>query len=264
MAIITLTTDWGTKDPYVAVIKGIILSALPGTNVVDISHEVNAYDYIEAHYILNSAYPYFPKNTIHVIGMEDHFNDRKTNPLCIKFNEHYFLGNDTGIFSLMFGRLENDIVEIDISPLKNRTFVVRDVLVKAAIHLAKGGQLDDLGERKDNIIERIIPSAIYEHNSIRGYVTYIDSFGNLVTNISEKLFESAHEGRKFTIVLKTNSQYITRISNSYNQAKDNQMFAYFNSEGFIEISMGMDKAAKMLNMRFSDSIRIEFDVNTNR
>ncbi len=264
MAIITLTTDWGMKDPYVAVIKGIIISHLPTASVVDISHEVSPFDYIEANFILNNSYPYFPKNTIHIIGMEDHFNENKTNPLCIHYQDHYFLGSDTGIFSLMFGKLEEGIVEIDISSLENRTFVVRDVLVKAAIHLAKGGHLDDLGERKNNIIEKIIPEASYENNNIRGYVIYIDNFGNLITNISQELFDKARDGRKFTIVLKTNNQYIKELSNSYNHASDNQMFAYFNSENFLEISMGMDKAAKMLNMRFGDSIRIEFDVNTNR
>jgi S-adenosylmethionine hydrolase len=264
MAIITLTTDWGTKDPFVAMIKGIILSQFPDAKVIDISHEVSPFDYIEAHYILKNSYPYFPKNTIHIIGMEDHFNENDTNPLCIHFKEHYFLGNDTGIFSLMFGKLEDGIVEIDISSLENRTFIVRDVLVKAAIHLAKGGQLDDLGERKASLVEKIIPEAAYEHNSIRGYVTYIDNFGNLITNISEELFGRAREGRRFTILLKTHNHYIKTISNSYNHAKDNTMIAYFNSEGFIEISMGMDKASKMLNMRFGDSIRIEFDVDSNR
>jgi len=264
MAIITLTTDWGTKDPFVAIVKGILLTHLRTANVVDISHDVSPFDYIEANYILKNSFPYFPKGTIHIIGMEDHFNEAHTNPLCIKYDEHYFLGNDTGIFSLMFGKIEDDIVEIDITSLENKTFVVRDVLVKAAIHLAKGGHLDDLGERKNNLVARIIPDATYEHNSIRGFVTYVDSFGNLITNITKLLFDKSREGRRFTIVLKTQSQYIKSISNSYNHAKENTMFAYFNSENNLEISMGMDKAAKMLNMRFGDSIRIEFDVDSNR
>jgi S-adenosylmethionine hydrolase len=264
MAIITLTTDWGTKDPYVAVIKGIVLSHLPTATVVDISHEVSPFDYIEAHFILKNAFPYFPKNTIHIIGMEDHFNENKTNPLCIKYQEQYFLGNDTGIFALMFGNIEDGVVEIDISSLENRTFIVRDVLVKAAIHLAKGGQLEDLGEKKTDLNEKIISNPVYENNCIRGYVSYVDSFGNLITNISEELFSKSREGRRFAIVLKTKSQYIKEISYSYNHAKDNSIFAYFNSENYLEISMGMDKAAKMLNMRFGDLIRIEFDVSSNR
>jgi S-adenosylmethionine hydrolase len=260
MAIITLTTDWGTKDYYIAMVKGIIYSNLPDAKIVDISHDLKPFDYVKSHHVIKNAYPYFPPKTVHLIGFENYSERKNPNPIAINYDGQFFLGNDNGIFSLLFGELTEGIVEIDSSAIENRMFLVRDVLLKAAIYLAKGGSMEDLGKKKNELIHRLIPNPTFENNVIRGSVIYIDSFENIVTNISKQLFESVRNGRKFTILL-GHKNYIHRLSTSYSDVSEAELLAYFNSEDYLEIAMNQGKTASLFNMDVLKPIRIEFDDN---
>jgi S-adenosylmethionine hydrolase len=262
MAIITLTTDWGTRDYYIAIVKGIIYSNLPDAKIVDISHDISSFDYLEAQHVIKNAYPYFPSKTVHLIGLETNSGKGNSNPIAINYKDQFFLGNDNGIFSLLFGELTEGIIEIETSHIENKMFLVRDALLKAAIHLAKGGSIEDLGHKKDSIMQRMLPSPTFENNSIRGSVVYVDRFENIVTNISKELFDKVRNGRKFTILL-NHKYYIHRLSTSYNDVGEAELLAYFNSEGFLEISMNLGKTASMFNLDVHKPIRIEFDDNTN-
>ena len=262
MAIITLTTDWGTRDYYIAIVKGIIYSNLPDAKIVDISHDINSFDYLEAQHVIKNAYPYFPAKTVHLIGLENHSGKGNTNPVAIYYNEQFFLGQDDGIFSLLFGQLTSGIVEIDVSHIENQMFLVRDVLLKAAIHLAKGGMIEDLGQVKTGIIQLMLPNPTFENNCIRGSVVYIDKFENIVTNITKELFDKVRNGRKFTILL-NHKYYIHKISTSYNDVGEAELLAYFNSEDYLEISMNLGKTASMFNLDVHKPIRVEFDDNSN-
>ena len=262
MAIITLTTDWGTRDYYIAIVKGIIYSNLPDAKIVDISHDISPFDFLEAQHVIKNAYPYFPPKTVHLVGLENHSGKGNSNPIAIYYKDQFFLGQDDGIFSLIFGELTDGIVEIDVSHIENKMFLVRDVLLKATIHLAKGGSIEDLGQKKNSIMQRMLPSPAFENNSIRGSVVYIDNFENIVTNISKELFDKVRNGRKFNILL-NHKYYIHRLSTSYNDVGEAELLAYFNSEGFLEISMNLGKTASMFNLDVHKPIRIEFDDNTN-
>src|SRR5665213_139873 len=262
MAIITLTTDWGTRDYYIAIIKGIIYSNLPDAKIVDISHDISSFDYLEAQHVIKNAYPYFPPKTVHLIGLENHSGKLNSNPIAINYKDQFFVGHDDGIFSLIFGELTDGIVEIDVSHMENKMFLVRDVMLKAVIHLAKGGSMDDLGTKKNSIAQRMLSTPAFEKNSIRGSVVYVDKFENIVTNISKELFDKVRNGRKFNILI-NHKYYIHRLSTSYNDVGEAESVSYFNSEGFLEISMNLGKTASMFNLDIHKPIRIEFDDNTN-
>ncbi|MEI6815127.1 MAG: SAM-dependent chlorinase/fluorinase [Bacteroidota bacterium] len=264
MPIITLTSDWGTKDPVAAIIKGIILSNIPNAVIVDISHEIASFDYMQAHYVLKAAFPFYPKNTIHLVGLENNNNKESPNPVAIKFMDQYFIGNDIGIFSLMFGDITEDIVEIDVSVLENRMFLVGEVLVKAAIHLARGGKLEDLGTKKDKLTKSLLPLPRFESNSITGNVIYIDKFENLITNISKELFEKVGQGRKFNIIPKSPRNNFRRFAKAYYDINEAELFAYFNTEDLLEIAMSLANAASLLGVKVNDNVRIEFDDSSNR
>ena len=145
MAIITLTTDLGYKDFYQAALKGSILSQLPNANIVDISHDISAFNIPQAAFILRNAFHYFPKGTVHLIGIDSVFNE-KTRYLALKYREHYFVGSDNGRGALLFEEEPSEIVELNImQDLKYLHFPLSDIFPKAASHLAKNGKLRDIG-----------------------------------------------------------------------------------------------------------------------
>src|ERR1035437_3497058 len=151
MAIITLTTDLGDKDIYQAALKGSILKLLPTINIVDITNNVAAYNIQQAAFILKNSFYYFPDATVHLIGIDTVFNS-ETRYLAVKYKNHFFVGADNGIFSLMFDRDPDEIVEISImQDLKFLHFPLADIFVKAACHLAKGGSLPQIGIPVSNI-----------------------------------------------------------------------------------------------------------------
>src|SRR6195952_2121889 len=145
MAIITLTTDLGDKDIYQAALKGSILKLTPGVTIVDITHSVAAFNVQQAAFILKNSFHYFPDNTVHLIGIDTVYNAH-TKYLMVRYRNHYFVGADNGIFSLMFTDEVQEMFEINIrQDLKFLHFPLADIFVKAACHLAQGGTLAQFG-----------------------------------------------------------------------------------------------------------------------
>src|SRR6476661_7302001 len=135
MGIITLTTDLGSKDFYQAALKGSILSLLPTVNIVDITHEVSAFNIPQAAFLLKNSFHYFPKDTVHLIGIDSVFNE-ETRYLALKYKDHYFVGSDNGISSLLFDSEPEEMVELNImQDLKFLHFPLSDIFAKAATHL---------------------------------------------------------------------------------------------------------------------------------
>src|SRR6202012_2222129 len=204
MAIITLTTDLGDKDIYQAALKGSILKLLPTVNIVDITHNVAAFNVQQAAFILKNSFYYFPDATVHLIGIDTVFNS-DTKYLALRYKNHYFVGSDNGIFSLMFDSEPDEIVEIHImQDLKFLHFPLADIFVKAACHLANGGKLSEIGLPVTDIEKKMTLQPIVEKNVIKGSVIYIDSFQNVITNITKEFFNKIQEGRRFVLYFKRN------------------------------------------------------------
>ena len=193
MAIITLTTDLGLKDYYVSAVKGAIISQLPDVTLIDISHQVPTYNIQDAAFVLKNSYPGFPKGSIHIIGVKA--ENSIQSPHIIVFAEgHYFIAADNGIFSLLLDKDPEKIIELDAS---TSTFPTRDVFSKIACRIAKGESIEKMGKPKIALLERMPFRATSMADMIRGTVVYIDSFGNVMTNISQKLFNEVGKGREF-------------------------------------------------------------------
>ncbi len=258
MSVITLTSDLGTKDYYAAAIKGAILSQLPDVSIVDITHEIPAFDYIKAAIIIRNCYNEFPKGTVHIVGVNTESN-LETAHIAIFENGHYFVGADNGIFSLIFDKIPEKIVALNLNQDTDTvTFPTRDVFVKAACHLARGGTLEMIGKIKETIEVKTMFRAISENNSIKGMVAYIDHYGNLISNISESMFKSYGKGRNFYIFLRNSSYKISEILIAYNQVSEGEKLALFSSSGFIEIAVNRGNASKLMGLKETDLIRIEF------
>lgn len=258
MPIITLTSDLGLKDYYVASIKGAILSQNPDVTIVDITHEIPPFDMSKASLVVRNCYRDFPAGTVHIIGVNSE-TDLDIPHVAIFENGHYFIGADNGIFSLIFDKVPEKIVELNISQeTDNVTFPTRDVFVKAACHIARGGTLELIGKIKETIETKSLFRAISENNSIRGMVSYIDHYGNLLSNISEQMFRTFGRGRRFVIYLRNSSYEISEITNAYNTVPEGEKVAMFSSTGFIEIAVNKGNASKLFGVKESDLIRIEF------
>jgi S-adenosylmethionine hydrolase len=252
MTIITLTSDLGLKDHYVSAIKGTLLSQSQQITIVDISHQIAVYNIQDAAYILKNAYSNFPKGSIHIIGIKTE-QTVQTSHVVVFADGHYFIGADNGIFSLL---LETPINKIVALPTSTSTFPSRDVFAIAASALANGTAMEQLGPVRENLLERMPFRAASMGDMIRGTIEYIDSYGNLMCNISKSLFQEVGKGREFTIEF---ARYeINKISNNYSNVPEGEILALFNASSKLEIAMNGDKANSMLNLKLNDSITIRF------
>lgn len=256
MAIITLTSDWGLKDHYAGAVKGVILTKMPEARIVDISHSIPSFEIEQAAFVVRNSYPNFPAGTIHILGINTEESEKFAHT-AVEIDGQFFIGTDNGIFSLIFDRKPDKIVELTISQESDFfTFSSRDRFVKAAVHLATGGKIEELGNAKDNIIEKILLRPVHDSNVVKGHVMYIDSYENVITNITESFFKEARKNRKFSILFR--SYEINRISRSYTDVAPGEILALFDSNGYLEIAMNQGNAAGLLGLEVKDMIRIEF------
>lgn len=257
MAIITLTTDLGTKDFYQAALKGSILTLFPSVNIIDITHEVPAFNISYAAYILKNAYVYFPKGTVHLIGIDSVFNEH-TRYLAVKHNDHYFVGADNGIFSLLFNEMPKEMVELNImQDLKFLHLPLLDIFVKSAVHIAKGAAMSEIGISTYQIEERGTIQPVVEPDMIRGSVLYIDNFSNVITNITKELFIEVQKNRDFTLYFRKN-ETITQLSWHYNEVAEGEKLCLFGMSNHLEIAINKGKASGLLGLHLNDIVRIEF------
>jgi S-adenosylmethionine hydrolase len=258
MPIITLTTDLGTKDHYVGILKGSILKLCPDATIVDITHEIPAYDILKAAFTLKNSFEEFPEGSIHIIGVNPDIKE-SSNHLAIFHKGHYFIGSDNGVFSLIFEEKPEKIMEINISIDPDAiTFPTKDVFAKAACHLAKGGTLEMIGRPTEELVEKALFRAVSVGNIIKGMAIHIDHYGNIITNIDETYFKTFAQGREFTIEFRQGDYDISSISESYSEVPEGEKLALFSSSGLLEIALNKGNASKLLGIRESDLIRIEF------
>ncbi|HYH56986.1 MAG TPA: SAM-dependent chlorinase/fluorinase [Anseongella sp.] len=258
MAIITLTTDLGHKDFYQSAIKGAILSHLPDVNIVDISHQIAPFNVAQAAYVIRNAYRFFPPGTIHIIGVDAHYQSRPRY-LALLHEAHYFIGPDNGIFSLLFDHTPERIVELGIRPDPAFLhFPLLDIFVKAAGHLAAGGALGDLGNAVNDVNQRAFLQPVHEPGLIRGSVIYIDSFQNVVTNITRRLFREVRNERPFELYFSRNES-ITEISNYYNEVPEGEKLCLFGISGYLEIAINKGNASGLLGLDIGDIVIIQFE-----
>ncbi|RLD27717.1 MAG: hypothetical protein DRI54_00620 [Bacteroidetes bacterium] len=265
MNIITLTSDMGIKDFYLAAIKGAIYKAFPEANIVDISHFVTPFDIAQAAFILKNAYPDFPENSVHIISVDPESADG-SHHIVVEHERQYFIGNDNGMFSLMFDEPPKKVWKLN--PPKNlgsSSFPSKSVFVWAAAHLAQGGRPDEIGERIDGVSMRAAFHPVITPNLIKGIVIFIDGYGNVITNVSRSLFESTSKDRKYTIYFRGDSYGINEVSKSYNDVPPGEKMAIFGAGDFLEIAInrGVEGsgggANKLFGLKLNDIIRIEFD-----
>ena len=197
MAIITLTTDYGNKDYSVSSLKAKLISNIDNTRIVDITHDISPFNLAEAGYVLEGAFGEFPKGTIHILSVDSELTPENRH-IVIMYEESFFIGTDNGVFSLVFRDKKPDqIVEINLNSNYNYDISADELFVKVASHIKRSGPLNVVGTeiKKIKEITNLRPVINKEINQILGSVIYIDNYGNVVTNITEKLFKEISKTR---------------------------------------------------------------------
>lgn len=273
MSIITLTTDFGYKDHFAGASKGKILSNYPEAAIVDISHDIDKFNSIEAAYCVYSSYHNFPKGTVHIIAVD---SERVLNSehLAIQWDDHYFICADNGILSVLLQKkIPQKMVAINIHDRLEKTSDM-DVFVAVACHIAKGGLLNEIGKEIEEItvLNEMMPQVI-NNNTIRGNVIYIDDFGNCVTNISQKLIREIAAGRNYKIQFFNKTiERINRFYGDFNVKDSSSLrnlegkeLALFNENDFLEIAIyksnpkTVGSATTLLGLKYRDVVSVIFE-----
>jgi len=254
----------GHKDYYLAVVKAALLDKCAGANIIDISNDIEPYNISQAAYVLGNACFEFPEGTIHIIGVQPELSKDRSHVL-VKKNNHYFIGADNGIFSLMFDSEPELAYEIHLNKtFKNLTFPVKDVFIDVAAHLMKGGIPDVIGRQHEGLRQVKSFAPIIDHDRIRGQVIHIDAYGNVICNITESMFNEHRKGRDFVISYNHSLNTIKKIKTVYSEVSEGNDMALFGSNGFLEIAInrGVEgkggSASSLLGLHINDDIRIEF------
>ncbi len=256
MNMITLTTDWQPDDHYLGAVQGRLLSMCPEVRFVELARGIPPFHLPQAAFVMLHGYHYYPAGTIHICGV---MAENKTLPLLAVHNGHYFLLPDNGIAGMLFPEGAAEIYRLKDVPA-DTLFPVLDQLVPAACGLAQGKKPGELGTPVTDIrIIRPVHAAIDE-GIITGLVIHIDSYFNLITNISRELFERVGRGRPFEIFPGTgNTSYrITRLSRHYHETPVADIFALFNTLDLLEIGITHGNAAGLLGVETQAPIRIQF------
>jgi S-adenosylmethionine hydrolase len=255
MSIITLTSDWGDRDFYQAAVKGTIYRQMPEARIVDITHQIAAFQISEAAYVLKNAFPNFPDGTVHIIGVNTEESVEGPHTVAY-YRKQYFIGTDNGVFSLLFEEEPEKLIELDIpQETEGFTFSSRDRFARAAVHLAGGGKLEELGTAREAVVHRIPLKPIRSENQIRGVIIHVDNYQNLLTNITRDMFKGMVGKKPFHILLRSGE--IKKISESYGDVLPGKLLALFSSNNLLEIAMNQGTAASLLGVGVDDAVIVE-------
>ncbi len=260
--VITLLTDFGTQDYFVASMKGVILSIVNDVHIVDISHDVPPQDIKRAAMILWACYKYFPRGTIHVVVVDPGVGTARK-PLLIVTRNYFFVGPDNGV--LVPAAEDDGIIEVyEIDPEKvsrgriSTTFHGRDIFAPAAAYLALGLSPEDIGHRCSTYVKLELekPRKISE-NEYEAQVVYIDRFGNVYTNMREE--HLAKRPRKVTVRLPDGRTVEMPFVRAYGDVEPGKELALINSEGFLELSINYGNFSNKYGLKPLDRVVIKVE-----
>ncbi|MBL8214133.1 MAG: SAM-dependent chlorinase/fluorinase [Bryobacterales bacterium] len=248
--ILTLTTDFGLQDHFVAAMKGVVLTIAPTAQIIDITHQITPFDINEAAFTLAEAWRYFPKKTVHVVVVDPGVGSTRR-PILAQAGGQSFIAPDNGVLSLIYEQEPKTKVR-HITAGKymrdevSQTFHGRDIFAPAAAHLAKGTAVASFGKLIEDPVK--LPG-IRPHRSGRrawsGTILKIDRFGNLITNFSRTEFPTL-TSMKFSLT--AGLEQIIWLRSSYAEAPFGEPFAIWGSSGYLEVSLNQGNAAKQLGV----------------
>lgn len=254
--IITLTTDWGDKDFFAGMVKGLLYSLVDGVRVVDITHRLEPYNVLTATFVVRQACMGFPAGTVHIIDVAT-----RQPFLCVKARGQFFLCSDNGLPYMAFGDEVEDVAQLQVQQGGVYNFAAYNVFAKAAAQLVSGVPLSDLGERPPQLLQRTMPRFMQQGDYYRIYVHYIDNYGNAYLGMTYREFEELREGRQF--VLSVRDQEVTELMTGYYQQHTindprRKLRLTVSATGLLELAVKESSLAQLVGLRVNESVLLRF------
>lgn len=257
MPVVTIISDLGNRDYHIPAVKGVLLSANSQANIVDISHQVRPYHFIEAAFILGNCFRDFPPGTLHLIGVEGDFN--KSTPWIIaKLEGHYFFTKNTGLLALISDQTPDWVNSIEIEHKRELKFPLKSILAKAAAQVLKGAEPKNIGQPIESFVQKGLMQAAIGQKSIHGTVVFITPYSNAITNIHRRDFDTFKTFATCRIYY-NKMDHFQRISNSYHDVPEGMACCFFGANGFLEIGIHGGNAKNLLSIIEGKKIFIEFE-----
>ena len=256
MALITFLSDFGHSDHYVSAVKAKILSINPKANIVDISHEIDHFDLTHAAFVLKSVYKEFPKGTIHLIAV-DSASESEPELYIFNLEDHYFVINNNGLIGLINEKSPESAVKVANEVLQHHTFPTKEIAAEIVAKLAGGESPDTFGTENQEY-KRMLPLQLKAtKKQVSGNVVRVDHYGNLITNIEEKVFNILHKERGYKITF--GRETARRMLTKYADTDAGDCYIIFNDLGLMEIGINKGNASQLLGLSYGSPVSIFFD-----
>ena len=256
MGLITFLSDFGYRDHYVAAVKARILQLAPTLPVLDLSHAIEPFNIAHAVHVLNAVFRDFPAGTVHLVGVNDLGGPRAAWHAAL-FEDHYFVAADNGLLALLCDGPPAELVSLEAAtPTASPT---RDLLAPAAVHLAQGGPLADLGPATTQLYQLLNRQVRLQDNRITGHVVHVDHYGNLVTNITKQAVEVIGRTRPCTIHFARET--VRDVAAHFQAADPGEAVCIFNSQEQLCIGINQGNASELLGLHFDSQVDVRFPVD---
>jgi len=249
--IITLTTDFGLSDPYVAMMKGVILSINPSARLVDVTHQIGTGSISQAALLIRETFPYFPEGTVHLAVVDPGVgSDRRL--IALQAGAHFFVGPDNGLFWPVFqdfggAKAVHLTQRRYFLPSITQTFHGREIFAPVAAHLSLGLSLESLGPYIPDLATLTVPQPFVKEGVLCGQIIRVDNFGNLVTNIpSRDLLNFLESGPPR---IKAGKLLIRKLSRIYADCEEGEPLALINSSNLLEIAVNLGRASEYIGLK---------------
>jgi S-adenosylmethionine hydrolase len=254
--IITLATDFGLTDPYVAMMKGVILSINPDVRLVDISHQIKAGSILQAAGIIRETFLYFPIGTIHVAVVDPGVGSTRR-LMGLEAGDHLFVGPDNGIFWPLIRKFKKakaiHLTESRYFLSKVRkTFHGREVFSPVAAHLSLGVALEEMGTPMADPIRLELPAPSEKGGILYGQIIRVDNFGNLITNISANTLDQFL--KKAPLHIQVGNLAVKELSHVYSDAAEGEPLALINSSDWLEVAVNLGRASEYAGLDSGEAI----------
>lgn len=253
MAIITLTTDFGITDHYVAAVKGKILKLYAAVTLVDILHQIPNGDIAKAAFVLQSILQDFPEGTIHLVAVGTHTEHNRH--LLFQYQSHYFIVPDNGILELIAGTEPVQIFEITHNDEYMTQAPAKSLYASVAARLALGESASNLGKSTAQYIQKFFPILQSDEHTLRGRVMHVDGYGNLITNLTRKQITDWQQDAK--IEFHFGHEKLSKIAENFTQCDYGDCLLLFNATEHLVIGIRHGNAAQLLGMRYDSSVIVK-------
>ena len=254
MQIVSLITDFGIKDYYGALLKATILNVSENVQFVDVTHQIDTHDIRQGAYVLGAICKKFPKGTIHVVAVNNYYDD-PYEIILFQYKDHFYIGPNNGIFSLAFDSVnEGEIYKIVLDEVGHSLF---DLIAHGVSLISQKMNITEVGPPLNHYNEKIDVQPVQTENEIRATIIHIDKYDNVIINVRKEYFEMVRKNRSFEIFFKYYNP-VRKISHNYCDVPVGEVVCVFNAANYLEIAINMGRAASQLDLMKDETIQIRF------